>query len=218
MTISEMHQLFRTIGQAKGLQLVRAVLPESVDDYLNSAIMEKCRSVIIQNTSTAFPDKITVRDNPTTPYNALRTLFKTKTISGTKENDSNYFTVVDTDSKTKVLSYLSVSTKYDNNQYPCRLIEPDKLSHVLNDFCNAPSKDYPCCTIETNGSEDVKFKVYTNDNETPSIVISLIEMPTKVSYSDKVDCNLPDYLHTEIVELAVNKYFQSVGSTSKQVN
>lgn len=218
MTISEMHHLFRTIGQAKGLQLVRAVLPESVDDYLNSAIMEKCRSVIIQNTSTAFPDKITVRDNPTTPYNALRTLFKTKTIVAIKANDGNYFTIVDADSKTDVLSYLSVSTKYDDNQYPCRLIEPDKLSHVLNDFCNAPSKEYPCCTIENEASKDVKFKVYTNDDETPSIVISLIEMPAKVNISESVDCNLPDYIHNEIVEIAVNKYFNSVGSTSKQVN
>ena len=33
-----------------------------------------------------------------------------------------------------------------------------------------------------------------------------------------VDCELPDYLHDEIVEMAVNKYFTSVGSTSKQVN
>ena len=71
MTIREMHKRFRTIGQAKGLQLVRAVLPESIDEYLNAAIVEKCRSVLIQNTSTQIQGKISNDDNPTSPYTLL---------------------------------------------------------------------------------------------------------------------------------------------------
>ena len=39
MTIKEMHR-FRTIGQAKGLQLVRAVLPESIDDILMQQLLK----------------------------------------------------------------------------------------------------------------------------------------------------------------------------------
>ena len=231
MTISEMHHLFRVIGQVKGLQLVRAVLPESIDDYLNAAIMEKCRSVLIQNTSTAFPDKTTNRDNPTSPYNALRTLFKTKTLNATKQVFSKIFSATDATNKSSVLAYLSVSTRYDKtitnsdtiiieegNCYPCRIIEPDKISYILNDFCSKPSKEYPCCIIESSTTDSVEFKIYTNDNETPKVVISYIATPIKVNHSAKIDCDLPDYLHSEIVEIAVNKYFQSVGSTTKQVN
>ena len=38
MTISEMHSMFRTLGQQKGMQHVRGILPEEIDDYLNSSI------------------------------------------------------------------------------------------------------------------------------------------------------------------------------------
>lgn len=231
MTISEMHHLFRVIGQAKGLQLVRAILPESIDDYLNAAIMEKCRSVLIQNTSTAFPDKITNRDNPTSPYNALRTLFKTKTLNVLKQGSSKNFSAIDGTNKSFVLAYISASTRYDKtipngdtisieegNYYPCRIIEPDKISYILNDYCNKPSKEYPCCTIESSTTNGVEFKIYTNDNEIPKLVVSYIATPAKVNHSANIDCDLPDYLHYEIVEIAVNKYFQSVGSTTKQIN
>lgn len=231
MTIREMHVRFRTIGQAKGLQLVRAVLPESIDEYLNAAIIEKCRSVLIQNTSTTFPDKITNRDNPTSPYNALRTLFKTKILTVLNHPFSKNFSAVDTTDKSSVLAYISVSTRYDKtitngnivtieegDHYPCRIIEPDKISYILNDYCSKPSKEYPCCTIESSTTNGVEFKIYTNDNEQPKVVVSYIATPAKVNYSANTDCDLPDYLHSEIVEMAVNKYFTSVGSTSKQVN
>lgn len=236
MTISEMHHLFRVIGQAKGLQLVRAVLPESIDDYLNAAIMEKCRSVLIQNTSTAFPDKMTSRDNPISPYNALRTLFREEALVPNPKTPINeYYLVPTTNNKTEVLSYISVGVQYaryanldpthDNvkesdRRYACRIIEPDKIYYVLNDFCNAPSKQHPCCVIDRHSgtTTDVDFQIYTALNPIWRVYIGRIDMPAKVSLSTSVDCNLPDYLHHEIVEIAVNKYFQSVGSTTKQVN
>ena len=43
-----MHNAFRTFGQAMGLQLVRGILPESIDVYLNAAIIEKCRSILLE--------------------------------------------------------------------------------------------------------------------------------------------------------------------------
>lgn len=219
MTISEMHHLFRVIGQANGLQVVRAILPESIDDYLNAAIMEKCRSVLIQNTSTAFPDKITNRDNPTSPYNALRTLFKTKDITLANSSTLKCFTGKDNTHKTEILAYISAATKYENETtYPCRIIEPDKIHYVLNDFCNAPSKDYPCCVIESDTNNYAGFNVYTNDTTIPNLIVSYVKNPAKVDLGANINCDLPDYLHYEIVEIAVNKYFQSVGSTTKQIN
>jgi hypothetical protein len=214
-----MHHLFRVIGQAKGLRLVRAILPESIDDYLNAAIMEKCRSVLIQNTSTAFPDKITNRDNPTSPYNALRTLFKTNVINLTSSSTLKCFTGTDNMHKTAILAYISTATKYENKTtYPCRIIEPDKIHYVLNDFCNAPSKDYLCCAIESGTNNQAEFHVYTNDNTIPKLIVSYIKNPAKIDLRAYNNSDIPDYLHYEIVEIAVNKYFQSVGSTTKQIN
>ena len=42
-------------------------------------------------------------------------------------------------------------------------------------------------------------------------------MPKVVSEANKVDCDLPAYVHQEIVERAVQKFFTSVGATTHQV-
>lgn len=246
MTIREMHKRFRTIGQAKGLQLVRAVLSESIDEYLNAAMIEKCRSIMVNNASTQFQGKLTNSDNPTSPYNALRTLFREEQFTASKAPKGEYYTVVRNHHKKEVLYYLSVAVEYggrkkvieDNGnvkndvlfsenprRYPCRIIEPDKIYHILNDFCSAPSKEYPCCVIDSTNSSDrpIEFQIYTALNPIYQVYISWIDMPRMMFYDvenegNDVDCELPDYLHDEIVEIAVNKYFQSVGSTTKQVN
>lgn len=246
MTIREMHKRFRTIGQAKGLQLVRAVLPESIDEYLNAAMIEKCRSIMINNTSTQFQGRLTNSDNPTSPYNALRTLFREERFTASKNPIGEYYTVTRNHHKKEVLHYLSVAVEYggrknittdageskndvlfseDPRRYPCRIIEPDKIYYIINDFCSAPSKEYPCCVIDSTNSSDrpIEFQIYTALNPIYQVYISWIDMPQMMLYDVKnegkdVDCELPDYLHDEIVEMAVNKYFQSVGSTTKQVN
>ena len=35
MDISQMHEMFRTVGQQVGMQDVRAILPESIDIFIN---------------------------------------------------------------------------------------------------------------------------------------------------------------------------------------
>lgn len=246
MTIREMHKRFRTIGQAKGLQLVRAVLPESIDEYLNAAMIEKCRSVIVNNASTQIQGKLTNRDNPMSPYNALRTLFREERLTPSKNPTGEYYVVNRNHHKKEVLHYLAVAIEYGGRKnivtdkhevkndvlfsesprrYPCRIIEPDKIYYVLNDFCSAPSKEYPCCVIDSTNTPNrpIEFQFYTALNPIYQVYISWIDMPMMMVYDVKnegndVDCELPDYLHDEIVEMAVNKYFTSVGSTSKQVN
>ena len=245
MTTKEMHIRFRTIGQAKGLQLVRAVLPESIDEYLNAAMIEKCRSIIVGNTSTQFQGLITNIDNPTSPYNALRTLFREEMFTPTLRPINEYYRVTRNTHKKDVLVYLSVAVEYGGRtdkkrkgeivknvlysenprRYPCRIIEPDKIYYVLNDYCTAPSKEYPCCVINSTNTANrpIEFQLYTALNPIYQVYISWIDMPIMMFYDtanngDDVDCELPDYLHDEIVEMAVNKYFASVGSTSKQVN
>ena len=76
MTIQEMHQTFRVFAQQMGMQLVRAILPEEIDVYLNTAIVEKTREVILSNTVTAFSDRVSVQDNSISPINYIRTLYK----------------------------------------------------------------------------------------------------------------------------------------------
>ena len=41
-----MHQYFRVYGEQMGLELIRNILPEEIDIYLNTAINEKVREVL----------------------------------------------------------------------------------------------------------------------------------------------------------------------------
>ena len=101
----------------------------------------------------------------------------------------------------------------------CRLIEHDKLQLVLNDYCNKADDEYPVVSLVSNTNKDTVAKLYVENNSNVNLLTcNYICNPAKVqNNSNPIDCDLPEYLHNEIVELAVNKYFQSVGSTTQSV-
>lgn len=212
-----MHQTFRVLGQQMGMQLVRAILSEEIDVYLNTAIVEKVREHILSNAVTAFQDRVSVQDNPTSPINYIRTLYVREEVSN--ENNGAFSLT----NSNKVMYYTSFGIKYegDNNVYACRLIEPDKLNETLRDYCNGASYDYPICTLhydDVNSKEVIQ--VYTNDEIKiiEKVIVNYIKHPAKVNHKDNISCDLPEYTHNDIVQLAVQKYFVSVGSTSHNVN
>ena len=220
-----MHNVFRTLGQQMGLQRIRAILPESIDVYINDAITEKVRSVVIANTATTFQDKVSVQKNPITPQNALRTIFKSADIiiSDDQKVDDCYVIMLNVND---VMLFTSFGVRYDGitKTFKCRLIEPDKLEDVLSDYCNGASYDFPIVSLFANedNAEYVKLFVNSKSKVPVSLQIRYIETPAVVKWDANMDncvnCNLPDYIHMEIVELAVNKFFQSVGSTAQPVS
>ena len=221
MTISEMHIMFRTIGQQKGMQLVRAILPEEIDDYLNAAIIEFVRTVVQTNidiigksigkTSTLSTDGIT-------PYNAIRTLYTEVRESITQPLTNEYYSLELLNTQHNYMQIIGVNILYDTNGhiYPCRIITPSELANTLNDYCNKPDKEYPCCLITTNNIGNIEFHFYTNNNFPVEAILHVIKVPITVNYNNSVNCDLPDYVHQEIVERAVQKFFISVGATSNQ--
>lgn len=216
MDVLEMHQLFRTLGQQMGLQLIRGILPESIDAYLNDATMEVTRNIISSNVSTIFEDKVTLQKNPISQINSVKTLYSRLIINVA----DNKFSVPISN---RVMFYTSFDFAFGDKTYKARFIEIDKLFEVLNDYCNGASLEYPVVTY--NGEEDGNdiFEVFVGNDKSPDTVnVNIIKLPKKIKYSDtkeeRVDCDLPEHLHSYIVEVAVNKYFQSVGSTSHNVD
>lgn len=209
MTIQEMHQTFRVFAQQMGMQLVRAILPEEIDVYLNAAIIEKIREVVLSNTVTAFSDRVSVQDNSISPINYIRTLYQIEQ----KSLNNNTIDLP------KAMYYTAFSVQYNGNDkfYGCRLIEPDKLENTLNDYCNGASYDCPICIIYNNNGNNV-VRVYSGDKKADLILIKYISNPNKVDYNQNVNCDLPEYTHNDIVQLACQKYFISVGSTTHNVN
>ena len=220
MDISQMHEMFRTVGQQIGMQDVRAILPESIDIFINIAIIEKARSIVMENTKTAFPNRVSIQNNFVSPINALRTLYRRKEITITDITKDVQLSQLD-----NVFLYTSFAIRYDNNdsEYKCRFIDGDKLEETLNDVLNGASWDYPICSMFNGENNSEYLKVFINSNShTPNaIIIKYIANPAVVKFSKNaaecINCDLPDYLHSEIVELAVSKFFKSVTATSQVI-
>ena len=215
MTIQEMHQTFRVFAQQMGMQLVRAILPEEIDVYLNSAIIEKVKEVVFTNTNTVFNDRISIQDNSISPINYIRTLYKQKELGLTNKTNEGFYIEKNND----IMFYTYISLIYEDNDivYGARLIEPDKLYSTLRDFCNGASFDYPIVSIYNIGEQEV-IKTFTGEKEVEQLIINYIANPVKVSYKENINCDLPEYTHNDIVQLACQKYFISVGSTTHNVN
>lgn len=219
MNISEMHKLFRSIGQQQGMSAIRAILPEDIDILLNKSIFETCRNIIAKNISTTFKEKNATYDSFISPINALRTIYKQKELELSFDVLNDFYNIelpIE-----NVMMYTSFSVMYEDNisEIKCRLIEGDKLNDTLNDYCNNASYDYPIVSLFMGETNQIAKLILNNKNKKPiKLIINYIVNPTIVNYNENINCNLPDYLHYDIVQTAVNNYFQSIGSTTQSVS
>ena len=119
--------------------------------------------------------------------------------------------------------YTSFNLIFEDKTRKARFVEIDKLQDTLNDYCNRASSNYPIITYIGNDSVNDNFEVYSGDKEKPvKAEMNFIKLPKVVKFSEveeeRINCDLPVHTHYQIVELAVNKFFQSVGSTAHNVN
>ena len=220
-----MHKLFRLLGQEMGMEKVRSILPSSIDGYLQDAIQEQAVAIIRENVTTVYNDKLIVQDNFASPINGLSTLYREISID-VDNNYSSKFEVVANNLK-DVMYFYGFSIKYDNaDRYRnCRIIENNKVELTLDDYCNRATHKYPVITVSSSNEDSgtYSFDIYIGTpNILDSLKIKYIKMPRVVKFvsetsPDNVDCDLPQHLHKSIVELAVTKFFNSVGSTTNNV-
>lgn len=224
MDIQEMHTTFRTLGQQMGMQLIRAVLPESIDVFINETINEKVRNVVMVNAATQFRDRVAIQDNSISPINSIRTLYKKSPLPVTPiVGNADFYNIPVTTER--VMFYTSFGVQYLNikKRVGARFIEGDKLNDTRSDYCNRESWDAPIITMFADDADKEYIELYIDSvTKIPSqLEVSYIELPSVVKWdsviSNRVDCNLPVYIHNEIVELAVDKFFKSVGITTKPV-
>lgn len=216
MDILAMHEMFRVLGQQMGLERVRGILEESIDVYLNVAIKEIVSNIVKSNVQTVYKDKITIQDNPISPVNGVSTLYKElETIA----NIPSGYTIDVVIPNVQYIFGFSVSYPGITNFKQCRFVESDRIGITLDDYCSRPSKKYPIITVvNVDEQSDVyTFRIYSSKGIIEKLRVNYIKTPATVSLEDNISCDLPEHLHKDVVELAVNKYFQSVGSTSQNV-
>ena len=223
MTIEEMHVMFRELAQQMGMQTVRAILPEDIDICLNNAIVSLVKELIISNVGyLPYSNKVSRANSSIGSINSLRTLYNKANISDDNINGegTQIFPYTLNIISQGIMLYTGFKVSYDGKSlFDCRIIENENLSQTLNDFCNRATKDAPICTIIGNDTSiDVEIITGSKNSTKPKLVQYLyIAEPAKVYYDEdnienNVNCNLPNYLHTDVVNKAVNIYLQSIGA------
>ena len=192
MTISEMHVWFRQYAQQMGMQNVRAILPEQIDNLINTAIKDTIDEVINKSVGTTN-DRVITDNAKLANINALRTLYRVKTyqprIPEQVGNEALHFvnsfnnsclSIKSSDIVTDALYYVDFSIKYQkpvtpgistNTTYtrlfPIRIIDDSYLADVLNDWVLAPRLRTPVMVIykkEEESIDDTIFDIYLGEN------------------------------------------------------
>ena len=220
MTISEMHTVFRVLNQQMGLHLVRGILPESIDVFINMEIQDLINRELMQNAIVETQTNSNYQSVSVSSINTFSTLHCKKEIllSNFELNDSSYFEQELT--SFTPLFLLRASLKDGNDKIVnARIMNPDIAHENLNDYCSAPDKDNPIvtlCNVE-NGTGILTNKViiYCKDNRADytSLIFDYIKKPNNVSYNQKIDCDLPEHLHYNIVENAVKRFYNAISES-----
>lgn len=223
MTIREMHLMFRELGQQMGVQNIRAIYPENIDSCLNTAILNKARSAVTTNVGTSFPDKVSRQNSKISPINALRTLYKVGTISvssiqGSGTDIDPYTCSIDSTHK---MLYTGFSCSInDKTLIDFRIVEREVLGMTLRDYSSRATLSYPIISIRGDFNT-IDLDIFTGSVTSikpKTILYYYIQEPAKVLYDEdnevnSVDCDMPLYLHDEIVVDAVNYYLNTQRGT-----
>lgn len=222
MTIGEMHVMFRQLAQQMGMQTIRAILPSEIDACINIAINDVIKKLIAENLGSAGNEQVTIYNARVGQINGLSTLSKrlnlTAPIKSIPRNCFDTYIPLDT-----VMYITAVEVGYEetNVMYDARVTQAELLGRTLEDYCNAPTYKSPVVVfLGQAGRVDVEvYTSSTGDGLIPTKVNAvIISKPAVVMYSDVegdgVDCDIPDYMHIDIVKAAAEIYLRSVGITS----
>lgn len=128
MNISEMHSAFRTIGQQMGLQLVRGILPESIDVFLNDVIQEKVQQELLVTTRTAIQETTDTQASTMGGLNILRSLYRNFRLDvGWTDNNPNEILDNTIHEDTGNIIYYNPSNSY------CEILLP-KVGHGVTNI------------------------------------------------------------------------------------
>jgi hypothetical protein len=216
MDIVQMHITFRELAQRMGLHTVRAIFPEDVDICLNFAIIAKTKSIIAENAQSTN-DLIIKANADISQLNALRNLARKKEVVVSHKGRINDIPFVANISNDDVMFYTRFAIGYsgENVLYDCRIIEAEYLYRTLQDYCNRPTKQHPICVaVNIDGAN--KVEIYNGKSliSPDRLIYNYIKMPNKVKLDEEhpennIDCDMPDYLIQEIIEIAVQYYKQT---------
>lgn len=223
MKVEDILTMFKIQGQSKGLDSIRFISNEDIAVYINQAIVNKVRATVMQNAQSKFTDKVSMQDNPLASTNILRNLLMYRDVSVVDTLFGSKSGNIDLD--VKVMYYTSFDAVYDNDVVSCRVVDYDKFYQHRNDYCNQASWRTPIITYLYNNNNlrilvEYKSKAFPTTRELKTVRVAFVKQPNDFTVNNLTFdyTELPDYVIPEIVEIAVNTYFRSIGATSQQVS
>ena len=228
MDLNEMHVWFRQYAQQMGMQNVRAILPEQIDVLINTSISDYVNELVRTNIGLTN-DRVITDNAKLGQINALRTLMDGSDVSFDDDNTAfvrvnspdwqfAYTNFINSIDNMMYLIDLSIQYNFSNTNnitswYPVRIIENMYLADTLQDFILKPRFRSPIATISGGN-----LNIYIGEGPkgitiAPHILhVDFLKYPTKVEYRQdipgqtNIDCDLPDYMHVNILKHAVDLY------------
>lgn len=222
MTIGEMHVMFRQLAQQMGMQTIRAILPSEIDACINVAINDVIKKLIAENLGSAGNEQVTIYNARVGQINGLSTLSKRLNLTAPiKSNQRNCYTTYVPLDTVMYITAVEIGYEETNSFYDARVTQAELLGRTLEDYCNTPTYKSPV-VVFLGQVDRVDVEVYTSSTGDGLIPIKanavIISKPAVVMYSDvegdEVNCDMPDYMHIDIVKAAAEIYLRSVGITS----
>lgn len=222
MTIGEMHVMFRQLAQQMGMQTIRAILPSEIDACINIAINDVIKKLIAENLGSAGNEQVTIYNARVGQINGLSTLSKRLSLTAPiKSNQRNCYTTYVPLDTVMYITAVEIGYEETNSFYDARVTQAELLGRTLEDYCNAPTYKSPV-VVFLGQVDRVDVEVYSSSTGNGLIPTKanavIISKPAVVMYSDVegdgVDCDMPDYMHIDIVKAAAEIYLRSVGITS----
>lgn len=112
--------------------------------------------------------------------------------------------------------------KQRSNVYNIRLIDKSLLTETLHDYILKPTYNSPIIVINKNDDynffdsnlelyiENFENGHFKNGNCPANVYMNYIARPAIVSFDNDVNCDLPEFIHDDIVKLAVDIWIKSV--------
>lgn len=206
MNIAEMHVWFRQYAQQMGMQNVRAILPEQIDNLINTATEDTVDEVINRNVGTTN-DRIITDNAKLANINALRNLYRVFTLDVQDGDSLTYYNSDEHEKYTIAANALpdyryivDFSIKYAKSNsegwnsftrwFPIRVIDDSYLADAINDFVLAPRARSPILVtygkVLKQGTAFVEqppqFDIYFGDNVEGSVTGALQIYQIRISY------------------------------------
>lgn len=222
MTIGEMHVMFRQLAQQMGMQTIRAILPSEIDACINIAINDMIKKLIAENLGSAGNEQVTIYNARVGQINGLSTLSKRLSLTAPiKSNQRNCYTTYVPLDTVMYITAVEIGYEETNSFYDARVTQAELLGRTLEDYCNAPTYKSPV-VVFLGQVDRVDVEVYSSSTGNGLIPTKanavVISKPAVLIYrdveGDGVDCDMPDYMHIDIVKAAAEIYLRSVGITS----